>query len=512
MKLKIKHIAVIVILLLIGIFAYQAYWLVNLYHTEQTKMQRDIKEVIRLSDYDEMMHRFKILRAKKNGQHGTIDISYSANYHANTNKEKDKSTAKVSVQKEKQRRIQEEIAKKHSATVHYSENKEEGDISVDSSGEEKKNDSFDMLGNTKGMQEFALVIQRGIHSCVDAFSKPDINYFDKLLTARFDSLGIHEPHQLLYLHRSQTKKSVVRIDTLAKHGKPIQGKTECYDYDIDLLTHSCYRVLLKPTTLAIIRQMSGILATSFVMILVLCFVFWYLIHTLMKLKTLDEMKTDFTNNITHELKTPISVAYAVNDALLNFDVSKDQKKAREYLLISQEQLKRLSGLVEQILSMSMERRKSLKLTIEEVNVKSMMDALMAEYKLSSDKPIDFSIDVPDDLILNVDRAHFSNIISNLIDNAIKYSVERAEVKISARKGKQVEILISDHGIGIASDKLKYIFDKFYRVPHGNLHEAKGYGLGLYYVKSMMERLNGSVIVESELGKGSTFKLIFNGQD
>ena len=510
MNLKIKHIAVIVILLLIGIFTYQAYWLINLYHTEQTKMQHDIKEAIRLSDYDEMMHRFKILRAKKKGQHGTIDISYSANYHANTNNAKDKSTAKVSILKEKQRKIRGELAKKHSATVHYSENKKDGNISMDSSEEERKNNSFDMLGNTKGMQEFGLVIQRGIHSCVDSFTEPDLNYFDKLLTARLDSLGIHEPHQLLYLHRQQTKKSVVLTDTLAKQGKPIQGKIENYDYDIDLLTHSSYRIILKPTTLAIIRQMSGILATSFGMILVLCFVFWYLIHTLMKLKTLDEMKTDFTNNITHELKTPIAVAYAANDALLNFDVSKDQKKAREYLLISQEQLKRLSGLVEQILSMSMERRKSLKLTIEEVNIKSVIDALVAEYKLSSDKPIDLSIDVPDDLILNIDRAHFSNIISNLMDNAIKYSVEKAEIKISARKNDSMEIIVSDHGIGVASEKLKYIFDKFYRVPHGNLHEANGYGLGLYYVKSMMDRLNGSIVVESELGKGSTFKLIFNG--
>lgn len=119
---------------------------------------------------------------------------------------------------------------------------------------------------------------------------------------------------------------------------------------------------------------------------------------------------------------------------------------------------------------------------------------------------------PETLVIVADRTHFSNIISNLIDNAIKYSHGEAEVTIHCRKmavegqNEQTEISVSDHGIGIAPEKQKHIFDKFYRVPTGNLHDVKGYGLGLFYVKTMIEKHGGSVSVKSELGKGSTFTI------
>jgi signal transduction histidine kinase len=221
------------------------------------------------------------------------------------------------------------------------------------------------------------------------------------------------------------------------------------------------------------------------------------------------MKSDFTNNMTHELKTPIAVAYAANDALLNFDITKDQTKTKKYLTIGQQQLRRLSGLVEQILSMSMERRKNMKLNIEEVIIQPILESLIAEQNFKADIPVDISFNIPKDLSIKVDRNHFAHIISNLLDNAIKYSTGKAEIKVTAHKDKDyTEITIADKGIGIATDKQKYIFDKFYRVPHGNLYEVKGYGLGLYYVKSMMDRFHGNISVKSELGKGTTFKLRF----
>ncbi len=204
------------------------------------------------------------------------------------------------------------------------------------------------------------------------------------------------------------------------------------------------------------------------------------------------------------------VAYAANDALLNFNVASDREKAKKYLTISQEQLRRLSGLVEQILSMSMERRKTMKLSTEDVNIRSVVTPLISQQKLKADKPTDITTDIPEELSIKTDRMHFANIISNLIDNAIKYSCDKADISIAAcTENHQVVIRVTDRGIGIAADKQKYIFDKFYRVPHGNQHEAKGYGLGLYYVKSMMDKLHGSITVKSEPGKGTTFILKFN---
>lgn len=272
---------------------------------------------------------------------------------------------------------------------------------------------------------------------------------------------------------------------------------------------------MEPVTPLVLKQMSGILTTSFVILIILCFAFWILIRTILQQKTLEEMKSDFTNNITHELKTPIAVAYAANDALLNFNQAEEKAQRDKYLRICQEQLQWLSGLVEQILSMSMERRKTFRLHPEPLSMESILEPLIEQHKLKAEKPVHISTDIePAGLTLTADRTHFSNIISNLIDNAIKYSPEAADVNIrcrqtaSAEQGEFVEIAISDRGTGIAPEKQSHIFDKFYRVPTGNLHNVKGYGLGLFYVKTMTEKHGGSVTVKSEPGKGSTFTLRF----
>ncbi len=254
--------------------------------------------------------------------------------------------------------------------------------------------------------------------------------------------------------------------------------------------------------------MTGILATSFIILLILGFSFWFLIRTLLRQKTLEEIKSDFTNNITHELKTPIAVAYAANDALLNFNQAEEKTKRDQYLRICQEQLQRLSSLVEQILSMSMERRKTFRLHPEEVNLKELIVSLVEQHQLKADKPMQITLEIePETLTIVVDRTHFSNIISNLIDNAVKYSKERADITIRCRQTEQtVTISIADRGIGIPLDKQKHIFDKFYRVPTGNLHNVKGYGLGLFYVKSIVEKHGGTITVKSEPGKGSIFTI------
>ncbi|WP_349875413.1 sensor histidine kinase, partial [Bacteroides cellulosilyticus] len=252
-----------------------------------------------------------------------------------------------------------------------------------------------------------------------------------------------------------------------------------------------------------------ILTTSFVILIILGFSFWFLIRTILRQKTLEEMKSDFTNNITHELKTPIAVAYAANDALLNFNLAEDKQQRDKYLGICQEQLQRLSGLVEQILSMSMERRKTFRLHPETLSLHDLFPTLIEQHKLKAGKPVEINLDIaPEDLTIIADRTHFSNILSNLIDNAIKYSPDKADIMICCRKKEteQVEISVTDHGIGIPTDKQPHIFDKFYRVPTGNIHNTKGYGLGLFYVKTMVEKHGGMVTVRSEAGKGSTFTI------
>lgn len=360
----------------------------------------------------------------------------------------------------------------------------------------------------------AAYIQRGMHSGLDIFIEPSFATYDSLLNAHLREMDIDIRYRLQYLYSGyDAYDRWLYTDTLATGGTPgyIPGPDAVsYQYAFSSSEHDVYRLTTEPLGNLVLRQMAGILTTSLVILLILGFSFWYLIRTILRQKTLEEMKSDFTNNITHELKTPIAVAYAATDALLNFHQADDPGKRERYLRICQEQLGRLGGLVEQILSMSMERRKTFRLRLEEVRLADLLPSLIELHKLKADKPVHITLDiVPEDQTVTADRTHLANIVSNLLDNAVKYSRDRADITVRCRHTETdgrtwAEINVADHGIGIARDRQPHVFDKFYRVPTGNLHEVKGYGLGLFYVKTMVEKHGGTVEVKSEPGKGSEF--------
>jgi signal transduction histidine kinase len=245
------------------------------------------------------------------------------------------------------------------------------------------------------------------------------------------------------------------------------------------------------------------------MIVFVVFSYICLLRAIFRQKSLDEIKSDFVNNMTHELKTPISVAYAVTDALLNFGIIDDPEKRKEYLNVSKEQLMRLNGLVEQILTMSVEERKNLKLLPESLSVHDLFQQLEGQYLLNTQKNLAFEIKVdPEGLSIDADKVHFQNVIGNLIENSIKYSGESVLIKLLAEeKDDHIVISIEDNGFGIPSASLSKIFDRFYRVPTGDIHQAKGYGLGLYYVKTILEKHGWTIKVDSREGKGTTFRII-----
>ena len=560
MKLPFKYIAILVIVSLAGIFAYQAYWLTGLYHTMHSEMERDITEAMRMSDYNEMMIRVDKMK-QDDINHG--EVSVSAGYsddgksfvRSSTTISREDSLDNTTLHEtfmpkgdsvyvtHDSTRVEVSVRKnvplltKEDSVLFIDQHRETDKVrwmSADSARERleeavKDSDSSPqsalsakggldvILRDQNSMLELATYLQRGLHSGLDIISDPDVVLYDSLLTSFLHDRNINLPHRLLHLHKgSKWDSTILYIDTLVNIGTPgyvPTSKAVEYNYSFDINTNQSYRLIMEPAGMLVLRQMSGILTTSFVILIVLAFSFWFLIRTILKQKTLEEMKSDFTNNITHELKTPIAVAYAANDALLNFNQAEEKAQRDKYLRICQEQLQRLSGLVEQILSMSMERRRTFRLHPEEFAIRDILETLIEQHKLKAESSVHISVDIePEDLSVLADRTHFSNIISNLIDNAIKYSHGEAEVTIHCRKmavegqNEQTEISVSDHGIGIAPEKQKHIFDKFYRVPTGNLHDVKGYGLGLFYVKTMIEKHGGSVSVKSELGKGSTFTI------
>ena len=539
-----KYIAVLVILSLAGIFSYQAYWLGGLYRTMRNDMERNIIEAMRMSDYNEMMLRVEKLR-KDSTDHGEVSVSAGFEKDGIESKAYVHSTTSIDRNGRKEQSTTRQVITHNATAVPDSGNvlfieqrkgrneaqwlnpdaaQKKLEAAVKDTGNSPKaalraKGGLDMiLRDQNSMLELATYFQRGLHSGLDVISDPDVHVYDSLLTLQLKERGITLPHRLEHIYTSDKSSPHIFVDTLAvvsTAGYVPGPEAKQYNYAFDLNTHQSYRLWMEPVTQLVLKQMWGILATSFVILIILSFSFWILIRTILRQKTLEEMKSDFTNNITHELKTPIAVAYAANDALLNFNQAEEKTQRDKYLRICQEQLQRLSGLVEQILSMSMERRKTFRLHPEPLSMESILEPLIEQHKLKAEKPVHISTDIePAGLTLTADRTHFSNIISNLIDNAIKYSPEAADVNIrcrqtaSAGQGEFVEIAISDRGTGIAPEKQSHIFDKFYRVPTGNLHNVKGYGLGLFYVKTMTEKHGGNVTVKSEPGKGSTFTLRF----
>ena len=323
----------------------------------------------------------------------------------------------------------------------------------------------------------------------------ELSTLDSTLTEYLDAIGSLENKIQRSMH--------VSIDSL----KPVDRGTYNSILSLELMSHGIQSPDL-PTS-EVLTQMSGILVSSLLLLLLITVAFIYLLRTLWKQKTLEELKTDFTNNMTHELKTPISVSYSAIDALLNFGETMSEKQ-QKYLTIVKEQLEHLSGLVEQTLTLAVENRATFRLRLEPVLLETIFQSLVEQHRLKADKPVEFEVTLPEGIEVEADRTHLYNMLSNLIDNAIKYCDKpTCSIHLEAHKEEnETMITVTDNGKGIAEANQQQVFDRFYRVPNGNQHDVKGYGLGLYYVKEMMGKHGGSVSVKSALGKGSSFILRF----
>ncbi|OMP79800.1 hypothetical protein BW716_07615 [[Flexibacter] sp. ATCC 35208] len=256
----------------------------------------------------------------------------------------------------------------------------------------------------------------------------------------------------------------------------------------------------------ILAKMLWTLVGSFVLLVLTTICFIYMLRTILKQKKLSEVKNDFINNMTHELKTPIATVYAAVEAMQNFNALNDQRKTQTYLDISKQELQRLSDLVEKVLHIASEEREEIELYKEETDINEIMDTIITNHQLKTNRPVQFRYDnLIGERLVNVDRTHLSNAINNLVDNAIKYSGELPVVNIrSSIENGNLIVRVKDNGIGIPKTYQENIFDTFFRVPTGNLHNVKGFGLGLSYVRKIVELHDGRITVHSEPDKGSEF--------
>lgn len=473
MKSNFKYVVVAIIASLSIVFIIQLFWLKGLYNTIDSETQKKIIECVDIANSYELEYRLDSMERspQENRYRGEMSITQSVG-------DEDESDEKRMVKKKR-------ILQGGDTIQDTQEDIGDGEFSLA---------QFEKLG---------ILVREAIHQAIDSVAPIRLDTLHSSLLSELTEKGVISKVYSIEVVDFRKDSVIQKLNIMQADADPF-----VLNYKYDSANDLGYRVQFESLTRAVLTQMLGILSTTFILILILCVAFWYLIRTIFQQKTLEEMKDDFTNNMTHELKTPIAVAYSATDALLNFGQGDDKEKRVKYLTVCKEQLEKLTGLVEQILSMSMERRLKFILNKEHLSVKDLLENMAEQHRMKSDKEIVYSFNIePTDLIIYADKTQLNNVISNLIDNAVKYSGKDVNIYLRAyRESGFTAIEVEDNGIGIPHDRQKYLFDKFYRVPQGNKHNTKGYGIGLFYVKTIIEKHGGGVSVSSEEGKGSLFKI------
>jgi two-component system phosphate regulon sensor histidine kinase PhoR len=259
------------------------------------------------------------------------------------------------------------------------------------------------------------------------------------------------------------------------------------------------------------KQMRMMILGVIFFTLVIISAFYVTVSALLRQKKLSEIKNDFINNMTHEFKTPLATISLAVDALRNDKVAKDKLKSDYFSGIIKEENRRMNKQVESILQAALLEKQELQLNLQPIHVHEIIRDVMDNFALQLQErqaKSELCLAAKNDL-LDADEVHFTNLISNLVDNAIKYSKDNLLIKISTSDtSRHLVIKVEDSGIGMNKETLRRIFEKFYRAHTGNIHNVKGFGLGLSYVRTVVDAHNGRIKAESTLGKGSIFTIEF----
>jgi two-component system phosphate regulon sensor histidine kinase PhoR len=336
----------------------------------------------------------------------------------------------------------------------------------------------------------------------------DFVFLDSLLHKKIEERGITTNFE--YGIYSTAKAKLIYQDA-TRYKSELENKGYVFDLlPYEISDDSYYLLIYFPyETRFLFKQMASIIFISLILIVIILMLFIFVIKIIVWQKRLSEMKNDFINNMTHEIKTPISTISLACEALGDEAIKKSPMLADNYLKVINDENTRLGGIAEKILQAAAIEKDNFRLKRERINIHELIDRVINN--------IGIQIEVKDGSIqcnyqavktfLNCDKMHLTSVISNLIDNANKYSPRKPEIKITTDNyADGIKVCVSDNGMGISKDNQRKIFDKLYRVPTGNLHDVKGFGLGLSYVKTIVEQHGGRITVDSTLQKGSTFCL------
>lgn len=360
--------------------------------------------------------------------------------------------------------------------------------------------NFNLLEETakEMQQEDVPITQRISKDVLDTLIKREL--LNKNIALRYDfEVKTMNRDSLLYKKVSNRASEILPSNTFS---------TKLFSNDI-IRDPGILYVSFPNKDAEIFDHMGATLASSGGLLLVLIFIFSYTLYAILKQKKISEMKTDFINNMTHEFKTPVATIMIASEALKDPEIVEDKSRIKRLAGIIYDENVRLGNHIERVLSIARLEKNELHLDQVEVDMNELIVAVAdsMSLQLQKKKAVLLLHTHAEQAIVIGDELHLSNVIYNLIDNANKYSAGEPHIEISTRSQyKKIIIEIADRGIGMTKEQTKRIFDQFYRVPTGNLHDVKGFGLGLNYVQDIITQMNGTIKVRSEKDKGTVFEI------
>ena len=344
----------------------------------------------------------------------------------------------------------------------------------------------------------SLKLIKGLKTIYIAMQQDSLDYkkLDSLLVSELKNKGVYND---FYLTHFKNEDTLYASKSSTQHEFPIKknAKTTYLKGDETITLH-----FKNPVKETFKRSLLGIsLSTLLILAVISCL--FYLLKIIKQQKQLSEVKNDLISNITHEFKTPIATIGVALEGIQNFNIINDKEKTKTYLAMSNNQLSKLNIMVEKLLETATLDSENLELIKDRYNISEVVTTIVEKHKMQNDKLVNYEID--DNLFAQVDVFHFENAINNVIDNAFKYGGNQIEVNVKS-DSSQIEIAISDNGTTLTKANINRVFEKFYRIPKGNTHDIKGFGIGLYYTKKIIEKHNGTIQIELDKQK-TTFKIV-----
>ncbi len=534
-----KRVFVIIILTmglaLMGLAGLQIYWIKNAFQVREANFVKDVNEAVsnvvfklekmevqqQVNQYNIKSPPLNIIDSINNVFTSEINSFFSTSLGENMDKSQSSSQSFVKIQYSEQEKgkktksrdtligyslgqHEDNVSKWYSESsnpaLHSGKNTSLSDSSFDQKPKKKARSKsvFDNVFNNFLNTQSTVQVENQIH--------PEL--IDSLLNVELKAKGINTEFEFGVF---SNLKNQLEYEKTGKYSSELLSKGLAFTlFPSQMKIVPDYLIVYFPNERTfIVSKLGFMLASAFLLIGLIIFIFGYTIYTILRQKKLSEMKNDFINNMTHEFKTPISTISLACEALNDKDIQKTEVLYNSYINVISEENKRLGVLSERILQTALLEKGNISLKKEKLFLHDVMADVVKSVSLQVEKKkgvIITNFKATQHTFMG-DKVHITNVIYNLLDNANKYTPERPEIVLETINAHQgIIISVKDNGIGISKANQKKIFDKLYRVPTGNIHNVKGFGLGLNYVKKIIEEHGGNIIVESELKKGSIFKV------